>query len=114
MNRKDLQKMARMLGGIPVWSTLEGSVAHEAGLRSGDVILSVNGRPTPTIGDYFSAKAVNRKEMVLTYFRGGATQTITVAFSGWDTYAARAEVIQRFVNSRAVALVGSLAKRHAN
>ena len=112
--RLELQEIAKTLGGIPIWATFEGSVAHQAGLRYGDIILSVNGQPTPTVDDYFQAKNLHSEEMTLTYFRGGETYTITLALRKSMPVQGVSEVLAQFVATRARALVGEMAKRASN
>lgn len=112
MKRLELQQIARTLGGIPIWTTFEGSVAHQAGLRYGDIILCVNGRPTPTVQDYFAAKELDSERITLTYFRNGRTTTLTLALR--PSSVRIDSVLSNFVRSRAHALVGAIAKRSAN
>jgi C-terminal processing protease CtpA/Prc len=109
MKRLELQQIAHALGGIPIWATFEGSVAHQAGLRYGDIILSVNGKPTPTVKDYFAAKELDSERITLTYFRGGATLTLTLALR--PSALKLDSVLADFVQTRARALVRELGKQ---
>jgi S1-C subfamily serine protease len=70
-SRSQLTQLAATLGGIPVWGCLPGSPAARLGLRYGDVILSVNGRPTPSPDEYVSARDERRDALALVIFRDG-------------------------------------------
>jgi S1-C subfamily serine protease len=69
--KNSIFELARALGGIPVLGALAGSAAEKAGIRYGDVILSVNGHKTPTIVEYVEAKALRRNGMEVVVFRSG-------------------------------------------
>ena len=56
ISRKQLEEMAATVQGIPVWGCLPGSTAAEAGVRYGDIVLGVNGMPTPGIDEYLAAR----------------------------------------------------------
>lgn len=51
----DLNAIARAAEGVPVWGVFRNGPAAEAGVQSGDVILSCNGQRTKTIDDYVAA-----------------------------------------------------------
>ncbi len=51
---------------------LSGSPAADAGVRYGDVLLSVNGVRTKTASDYVEAKALRDDGMKVVLFRDGA------------------------------------------
>ena len=68
-----LERVATVLGGIPVWEVLPESAAKSAGLLFGDIVLSVNCRPTPTYGDFLEAGALNLARLEFKVFRGGET-----------------------------------------
>ncbi|MBX3186725.1 MAG: PDZ domain-containing protein [Labilithrix sp.] len=63
--------LAKALEGIPVLGTLSGTPAARAGIRYGDVLLSVNGKRTKTIADYIEAKALRPDGMDIVVFRTG-------------------------------------------
>jgi S1-C subfamily serine protease len=114
VNRASLQRIASTLGGIAVWSTGENSLARSAGLQYGDVILSVNGQPTPSIGAYFRAKALSAERMTLTYFRLGRTHSVSVPLTRASSPPTGEGTLQDFVSTRASALVEALANRRRN
>lgn len=64
--------MAKALEGVPLLGVLEGSPAARAGVRYGDILLSVNGRRTRTVIEYLEAKNLRSDGMELTVFRGNA------------------------------------------
>jgi S1-C subfamily serine protease len=43
MNQSNLAQKARILGGVPVWGSIQGSAADQLGLQGGDILLRVNG-----------------------------------------------------------------------
>ncbi|HEY6559445.1 MAG TPA: PDZ domain-containing protein [Polyangiaceae bacterium] len=114
MNPAQLQRIATTLGGIAVWSTAENSLARAAGLRYGDVILSVNGEPTPSIRAYFKAKALSADRMTLTYFRLGRTHYVSVPISRASSPPASDSSLQDFVSTRATALLQAVTNRRLN
>ena len=56
MQRKQLEEIAATVKGVPVWGCLPGSTAAEAGVRYGDIVLAVNGVPTPSIVEYLEGR----------------------------------------------------------
>lgn len=64
--------LAKALEGIPVLGTLSGTPAARAGIRYGDVLLSVNGMRTRTVLDYVEAKALRSDGMSVVIFRTGS------------------------------------------
>ena len=112
MRPGDLRQIALILGGIPICTTLEGSIAREAGLRYGDIILRVNGKPTPTVEAYMVAKRLDREKIVVTYFRSGRIHTLALNLQRAATSAP--PPLQEFVSSRTNALFAAYSKRLAN
>lgn len=70
-HRDDLAKLAGKLGGLPVLGCRPGSPAAQAGIRYGDIVLSVNGEPTPDWGAYIAAKRRSGSDMLVEIFRAG-------------------------------------------
>jgi S1-C subfamily serine protease len=66
-----LGRLAQLLGGIPVLECLPGGPAAEAGVRYGDILVAVNGIPTPTLEDYLRALETCDGAPVLRLFRDG-------------------------------------------
>lgn len=80
MSRKQLEEIAKTVRGIPVWGCLPGSTAAEAGVRYGDIVLSVNGVATPTIVEYLQARRLRSDGFDLRLFRDGNELSVFVAF----------------------------------
>lgn len=80
ISKKSLFSLATTLGGMPVLSTLPGSPAARAGVRYGDIVLSVNGRPTSTVGDYVQASALRSDGMTLVLFRNGVEEQLELIY----------------------------------
>jgi S1-C subfamily serine protease len=70
-NRDDLFRLAGKLGGLPVLGCRPHSPAASAGIRYGDILLRVNGMPTPDWTAYLTARALDDTYMVVEMFRGG-------------------------------------------
>lgn len=77
---EQLTKLATALGGLPVLGCRPGSPAARAGIRYGDVLLSVNGVPTPDWATYVEARAIRPREMEVAIFRGGDELTVQLVF----------------------------------
>ncbi|HKY39386.1 MAG TPA: PDZ domain-containing protein [Polyangiaceae bacterium] len=91
ISRKQLEEMAEAVKGIPVLGCLPGSTAAEAGVRYGDIVLSVNGLLTPSVDEYLEARKLRTDGFELRLFRAGVELTIWVAFRPpTDTMAALA------------------------
>jgi len=80
MSRKQLEEIAETVGGVPVWGCLPGSTAAEAGVRYGDIVLSVNGVATPTINEYLEARKLRSDGFDLVLFRDGQRLSLFVPF----------------------------------
>lgn len=72
--KRSLFALAKVLGGIPILGTLEGTPAARAGLRYGDILISVNGVRTTNVAEYVEAKSVRQDGMEIVVFRAGAEQ----------------------------------------
>jgi len=80
MPRKQLEEIAAAVEGVPVWGCLPGSTAADAGVRYGDIVLSVNGMRTQSIEDYLEARALRGDGMDIVLFRAGEELTLFVPF----------------------------------
>jgi S1-C subfamily serine protease len=80
MSRKQLEEIAETVRGVPVLGCLPGSTSAQAGVRYGDIVISVNGVPTPTIDDYMEARKLRADGFDLVLFRDGRTLEVFVPF----------------------------------
>jgi S1-C subfamily serine protease len=80
LSSEQLTKLATALGGLPVLGCRPGSPAARAGIRYGDVVLSVNGVPTPDWNAYVEARHSRARDMQVAIFRAGEELTIELAF----------------------------------
>jgi len=63
-----------------VLGTLSGTPAARAGIRYGDVLISVNGMRTKTVADYVEAKALRNDGMDIVVFRSGSERLETLTY----------------------------------
>ena len=80
ISRKQLEEIAATVQGVPIWGCLPGSSAAEAGVRYGDIVMRVNGVPTPNIDEYLSARALRVDGIELHLLRAGEELTLFVEF----------------------------------
>ena len=76
MSRKQLEEIATVVEGIPVWGCLPGSASALAGVIYGDIVLGVNGMRTQTIEDYLEARTLRSDAMEVRLFRAGQELTL--------------------------------------
>lgn len=62
-NHEDFAARAAILGGIPVWGTIQGSASDAAGLKGGDILLRVNGVPGNAAARNLSRDAFGQLEL---------------------------------------------------
>jgi S1-C subfamily serine protease len=101
-----LGRLATALEGIPVWGSLPGSVAQRAGMRYGDVIVRVNGEPTPTVDAYLRAQSTRTDGMTVTFVRDGAEHSADLAFASASRPSVDA-VAREVVDSRMMPIASS-------
>jgi S1-C subfamily serine protease len=80
IQRKQLEEIAATVQGVPVWGCLPGSTAAEAGVRYGDIVLAVNGIPTPSIVEYLEGRKLRTDGFDLHIFRDGVEFDVFVPF----------------------------------
>jgi S1-C subfamily serine protease len=79
--RKSLFELAKALEGLPVLGALQGTAAARAGLRYGDILISVNGVRTRTVMDYVEAKNMRLDGMEVVVFRAGEERLHDLVYS---------------------------------
>lgn len=65
-----LTQIANSLNGLPILGYASGSPAARAGLHYGDIVLALNGAPTPSWAAFFEA-ARGQRGLHLRVFRQG-------------------------------------------
>ena len=98
IGRRSLFALAKALEGLPVLGTLAGTPAARAGVRYGDILISVNGRRTRTVEDYVEAKSLREDGMEIVVFRAGAERVTELVYddtarSPHDTAALLSELV---------------------
>lgn len=78
LTRTNIERLARAEEGVPLWGCTPGSPAALAGLRYGDIVLSVDGQRTRTVEEYVRAKAEDRDHVVV-FRRGAEVLTTTIS-----------------------------------
>lgn len=95
--RRSLFALANALEGLPVLGALEGTPAARAGVRYGDILLSVNGVRTRTVADYVEAKNLRTDGMEIVVFRAGEERISDLTYDApaksVDTAALLAELV---------------------
>jgi S1-C subfamily serine protease len=75
----DVTRIASHLKGVPVLGCRPGSPAARAGVQYGDILVAVNGVPTPDWASYIEARSLGCGEMRVELFRAGETLTFEFA-----------------------------------
>jgi S1-C subfamily serine protease len=101
--KQSLFAIAKALEGIPVLGTLGGTPAARAGIRYGDILLSVNGMRTRTVLDYVEAKALRSTGMEIVVFRAGTEQVEHLTFDESAPPADAAAILAELVTLRIAA-----------
>jgi S1-C subfamily serine protease len=78
---EQLTQVAISLSGLPILGCASGSPAARAGLRYGDIVLSLNGAPTPSWTAFFEASARADGPLRLSVFRHGRELELTLALA---------------------------------
>lgn len=94
MNIKHVNRLARALDGLPLLGCVPGSPSHRAGLRAGDVILSVGGHRVRTLDDYARVTRDTPGSREVVVFRDGEELRFTLELRG---YRARVQDVHAFV-----------------
>lgn len=98
--KQSLFALAKALEGIPVLGTLSGTPAARAGIRYGDILLSVNGMRTRTVLEYVEAKALRSDGMAIVVFRTGTEQVEELTYEESALTPDRAAILAELVTLR--------------
>jgi S1-C subfamily serine protease len=79
-SRAQLDHLARVLEGIPVWGSMPGTPGHDAGIAYGDILLSVNGVKTSSVEDFVSARRLRSDGASIVLFRNGVELNFELKF----------------------------------
>jgi predicted metalloprotease with PDZ domain len=63
LSREEVEKIAEVLDGMPVWGCIPGSPAQKAGIQYGDVLLRVNGCRVKCFKEYAAAQKLDSRKM---------------------------------------------------
>jgi S1-C subfamily serine protease len=74
--RNNLERIAEIYGGIAIFSVDPGSTSHRAGVRAGDVLVSVNGRRVRRLSEYATARGLRKDVLELVVVRDGRRLTL--------------------------------------
>lgn len=77
-NERRRLQIPRRIKGVLVSSIDPGSPAQRYGLQSGDVIVEVNRRPTPSIKSFNKAMRIGKNRLLLLIYRDGHTIFLAV------------------------------------
>lgn len=82
MSAKVIEEIAKIYRGMPLLSCLPNSPAQRAGLRWGDIVLSVNGIPTPDASSFVRAREARKGAALVRFVRDGHEQEVELV---WET-----------------------------
>jgi regulator of sigma E protease len=74
----ELARLAEALGGLPILGCLAGSPAAEAGIRYGDVLLTIDGVPMQSWDDFLRVRRDTKGSFLARIFRAGLELEIRV------------------------------------
>ena len=77
-NRSDLLALAEALRGLPIFGCLAGSPAAVAGVRYGDVLLSVDDIPTTNWNEFAQARSQSKGRFTARIFRDGVELVVAI------------------------------------
>lgn len=103
----DVTRMASRLKGVPVLGCRPNSPAARAGVRYGDILVAVNGMPTPDWGAYVEARALVRGHMQVELFRAGETMVLEFALPMQNEPVDAATLLDELIEQGLMPLTGS-------
>jgi S1-C subfamily serine protease len=78
----DFFRIAEIYGGLAYLGSMPGSPAERARLQRGDVVVSVNGIPTPDIVAFIHARSTRDSGATVRHIRGGVENEVELV---WPT-----------------------------
>ena len=82
MPMSDFFQIAKIYGGLAFLGALPGSPADRARLRRGDVVVAVNGCPTPDLSAFLRAREQRDGSATVRFIRDGAENEVELV---WNT-----------------------------
>jgi len=79
-SRAELEHMARILEGVPIWGCVPGTPGDKAGIVYGDILLSVNGMKTSNLEEFLEARRLRCDGASIVLFRNGIELTLELEF----------------------------------
>jgi S1-C subfamily serine protease len=76
----NVSAMAKIYGGMPFLGSLPDSPAERAGLRWGDIVLAVNGVPTPDCDAFVQARLKREHGATVRYVRDGVEREVELVW----------------------------------
>jgi S1-C subfamily serine protease len=80
MSSAVIEEIAKIYNGLPLLSCLPGSPAARAGLRWGDIVISVNGIATPDAMAFVRAREARQGAALVRFVRAGVEQEIELSW----------------------------------
>jgi S1-C subfamily serine protease len=80
MNAGTFEKMAKIYGGMPLLAAVPDSPAARAGLRWGDIVIAVNGLPTPNADAFLKAREACACGALVRFVRGGVEREVELSW----------------------------------
>jgi S1-C subfamily serine protease len=77
----DFFAIARIYGGLAYLGSIQGSPADRARLRRGDVVVAVNGVPTPDLISFLQARSQRKDGATVRFVRDGVEREVELE---WD------------------------------
>lgn len=93
-----MSRLADALNGLPILGCLSGSPAAQAGIRYGDVLLSIDGVATPTWDDFIEVRGKCVGMFRARVFRDGAELEFDVPLR--PSNRSPMELLEELVNAR--------------